>query len=154
MRKTTLVTLVVAAFFCSAPWITASNQNGEPVSSSQKQPIMVTRLYTGPDGQSHIYQSPIALRGSPVAQTAPIKMRDAYIVRAAPGTFEPLHNADEKRYVVVISGEAEVTTTSGQKARVVPGQIYLAEDLTGKGHTFRVVGNDDWTALFVNFATE
>jgi len=66
--------------------------------------------------------------------------------------FESWHNADRKRYIVVISGEAEVTTTGGEKARIVPGEIYLAEDLTGKGHTFRVVGNQDWVALFVNFA--
>jgi hypothetical protein len=39
-----------------------------------------------------------------------------------------------------------------EKARIVPGQIYLAEDLTGKEHTFRVVGNQEWVALFVNFA--
>jgi hypothetical protein len=57
-----------------------------------------------------------------------------------------------KRYIVVISGEAEVTTTGGEKARFVPGRIYIAEDLTGKGHTFRIVGSEDWVALFVNFA--
>lgn len=34
----------------------------------------------------------------------------------------------------------------------MPGQLYLAEDLTGKGHAFRVVGNQEWVALFVNFA--
>jgi quercetin dioxygenase-like cupin family protein len=66
--------------------------------------------------------------------------------------FESWHNAGKNRYIVVISGEAEVTTTSGEKARIVPGQIYIAEDLTGKGHTFRVVGSEDWVALFVNFA--
>lgn len=73
-------------------------------------------------------------------------------MRAAPGTFETWHNADRKRYIVVVSGEAEVTTTSGEKARIMPGQLYLAEDLTGKGHAFRVVGNQEWVALFVNFA--
>jgi hypothetical protein len=26
----------------------------------------------------------------------------------------------------------------------------LAEDLTGKGHTFRVLGESDWVALFVD----
>jgi quercetin dioxygenase-like cupin family protein len=74
------------------------------------------------------------------------------VLHGAPGMFEPWHNADRKRYIVVISGEAEVTTTSGEKAKIVPGQVYLAKDLTGKGHSFRVVGNQEWVALFVNFA--
>lgn len=41
---------------------------------------------------------------------------------------------------------------NGEKFSVVPGEIYIAEDLTGKGHKFRVVGNEDWAALFVDFA--
>lgn len=152
MRRTFLVAAAAAAFLCSASWITARGQNSESAPSSQKRPVMATRLYTGPDGQSHIDQLPIVLQGAPVAESTPLKMSDAYVVRAAPGMFESWHNADKKRYIVVISGEAEVTTTSGEKAKIVPGQIYIAEDLTGKGHTFRVVGSTDWVALFVNFA--
>jgi len=152
MRRTSLVAAAAVAFLCSASWIAAGGQNSEPVPSSQKRPVMATRLYTGPDGQSHIDKSPIVLQDSPLAESTPLKMDDAYVVRAAPGMFEPWHSADKKRYVVVISGEAEVTTTSGEKARIVPGQIYIAEDLTGKGHTFRVIGNEDWVALYANFA--
>ena len=53
---------------------------------------------------------------------------------------------------MVISGAAEVTTTDGEKARLVPGRLYLTEDMTGKGHTFRLLGNQEWVALFVDFA--
>jgi quercetin dioxygenase-like cupin family protein len=94
----------------------------------------------------------MVLHGESPEESAVQMMSDAYLVRGAPGMSEPWHNADRKRYIVVISGEAEVTTTGGEKARIVSGEIYLAEDLTGKGHTFRVVGNQDWVALFVNFA--
>jgi quercetin dioxygenase-like cupin family protein len=152
MRRTSLVAAVAAAFLCSASWITVRGQNSEPAPSSKKRLIMATRLYTGPDGQSHIDQLPIVLQDAPLAESTPLKTSDAYVVRAAPGMFESWHNAGKNRYIVVISGEAEVTTTSGEKARIVPGQIYIAEDLTGKGHTFRVVGSEDWVALFVNFA--
>jgi quercetin dioxygenase-like cupin family protein len=152
MRRTSLVAAATAALLCSTSWIAAGSQSSEPAPSSQKRPVLATRLYTGPDGQSHIDQSAIVLQNAPLADSTPLKMSDAYVVRAAPGMFESWHNADKKRYIVVISGEAEVTTTSGEKARIDTGQIYIAEDLTGKGHTFRVVGNEDWVALFVNFA--
>ncbi|HTV81258.1 MAG TPA: hypothetical protein VME18_01315 [Acidobacteriaceae bacterium] len=84
--------------------------------------------------------------------SAAVKTTDAYLMRGAPGMFETWHNANRKRYIVVISGEAEVTTTDGERARLVPGHLYLAEDLTGKGHTFRVLGTREWVALFVDFA--
>jgi hypothetical protein len=152
MRRISLVAAMAAGLLCSASWITARGQNSEPAPSSQKRPVMATRLYTGPDGQSHIDQLPIVLQDAPLAESMSLKMSDAYVVRAAQGMFESWHNAGKKRYIVVISGEAEVATTNGEKARIVPGQIYIAEDLTGKGHTLRVVGSEDWVALFVNFA--
>jgi uncharacterized cupin superfamily protein len=153
MRHTTLPAAMAAVFLVSGGWVLARSQAGD--STPQNHTITATRLYTGSDGQSHIGQVSITLEAAQerlAEYSAAQKMSDAYIVRAAPGLFEPLHNADKKRYIVVISGEAEVTTTSGEKASIVPGQIYLAEDLTGKGHTFRVVGKQEWVALFVNFA--
>jgi hypothetical protein len=152
MRRTSRGLLLTAAFLSSAAWITANGQNSEPASSPRNHPVMATRLYTGADGQSHIDQVPIMLHGAPAEESAAQKMSDAYLVRGAPGMFESWHNADRKRYIVVISGVAEVVTTGGEKARIEPGQIYMAEDLTGKGHTFRVVGDQEWVALFVNFA--
>ncbi len=155
MQRISLGAAMAAAFLCAASWIAAHGQSSASAPASQSHAVMATRLYTGADGQSHIDQAPIALQGvpaQPVEESAALKMSDAYLVRAAPGMFETWHNADRRRYIVVISGEAEVTTTGGEKARIVPGQIYIAEDLTGKGHTFRVIGNEDWVALFVNFA--
>ena len=142
MRRISFVGSVAAALLCSGSWIAASSQNSGTPPSSQSHPVMAARIYTGPDGESHFDQASITLQGAPVETSAALKMSDASIVRAAPGTFEPWHNADRKRYVVVISGEAEVANTSGEKIRIVPGQIYIAEDLTGRGHTFRVVGNE------------
>jgi hypothetical protein len=57
-----------------------------------------------------------------------------------------------RRYLIPISGKAEVEVAYGEKFSVVPGGIYIAEDLTGKGHKFRVVGDEDWVAPFVTFA--
>jgi hypothetical protein len=155
MRQISRRLLLAAAVLSSAAWITTSGQNSESATSPQNRPVMATRLYTGPDGQSHIDQVPVMLHdapGWPSEVSAAVKTTDAYLMRGAPGMFETWHNADRKRYIVVISGEAEVTTTDGERARLAPGQIYLAEDVTGKGHTFRVVGNQGWVALFVNFA--
>jgi hypothetical protein len=127
------------------------------VTAQQREPVMATRLFTGADGLSHIEQiavkfSPVTGAPASVEQSEPVKVTSAYVVRLAPGFFESWHNADHRRYVVPISGKAEIDASGGEKISAEPGRLYLAEDLTGKGHTFRVVGTEDCVALFVEFA--
>jgi hypothetical protein len=114
-------------------------------------------MYTGADGQSHVEKVSVKLsavhgNAMTVEQSEPVKVSSSYVVRAAPGMTEDWHNADARRYVIPISGKAEVEVANGEKFLVEPGGIYLAEDVTGKGHKFRVLGDEDWVALFVNFA--
>lgn len=117
--------------------------------------LKVTRLYTGADGMSHFECLPVEFATTPgapsaVDQSKPLVAIKSYIVRCAPGFFSDWHNADARRYVVTISGCAEIEVGGGQKFAAAPGQIVLAEDLTGKGHTFRILGDKDWIAMFVD----
>lgn len=148
-RRSRPLQLAVAFLFC-AVIVETNGQGGRAARSVPSHPVMVTRLYSGADGQSHIDRVPVVFHGAPDEASADLKATDTHIARGAPGMFETWHHAGRRRYIAVISGEAEVVTTGGEKLRLVPGQIYLAEDLTGKGHTFRVIGNEDWVALFVN----
>ena len=43
--------------------------------------------------------------------------------------------------VITLEGEVEIGLGDGTTHRFGPGHVTLAEDLTGKGHTTRVVGN-------------
>jgi quercetin dioxygenase-like cupin family protein len=126
------------------------------VVAQKPEAVTLTRLYTGADGLSHF--EPMELKFAPVpgapntlAQSEAVPTKKSYIVRIQPGFFEDWHNADVRRYVITISGRSEVEVAGGQKFVVQPGQVVLAEDLTGKGHTFRVLGTSDWVALFVDF---
>ncbi len=122
------------------------------VHAQQPAPVHMIRLYTGADGLSHFEQVEVSFTQEGGTGSSPLKMGDSFIVREPSGYFEDWHNADARRYVIAISGKAEVEVSGGGKFAVEPGQICLAEDLTGKGHTFRVVGDQPWVALFVNFA--
>lgn len=119
--------------------------------------VTVTRLYTGADGLSHFEPIEMKFSSTPqyhapnaVLESEPVAPKKSYFVRVPAGFLQDWHNADVRRYLVTVSGRAEIEVTDGKKFVLGPGDVALAEDLTGKGHTFRVLGNRDWVALFVD----
>lgn len=66
--------------------------------------------------------------------------------------FVDWHNAPRRQFVVNLSGEVEITVSDGQTRRFGPGTILLAEDVTGKGHISRGVGNSERVSIFVPLA--
>ncbi len=155
--KIILRVILAVVFGVSLIFAWYGHRGESTVAAQQHTPVMVSRLYTGADNLSHVEQVemkllPVARAPEGAGQSEAVKASHAYVVRLAPGFFEDWHNADARRYVVPISGRAEIEIAGGQKSMAEPGHIYLAEDLTGKGHTFRVVGTEDWVAVFVDFA--
>jgi len=117
--------------------------------AQSSQPITLTRLFTGSDGFSHVEDVP--LNFSPeTGESDHIKASSAYVVRLPSGHFEDWHHAGRRRYVAPLSGHAEIEIANGEKVAIDPGHLYRAEDFTGKGHIFRVVGGADWVAVFVD----
>jgi len=49
------------------------------------------------------------------------------------------HHAPARQIVAVLSGTVEVGTSDGEKRRCSAGQIFVADDLTGKGHLTKVI---------------
>jgi hypothetical protein len=149
--------VVVAAVASGLVVMWYAHRGQSVVAAQSHTPVTATRLYTGADGLTHAEEvnvkfSPVGGAPASVEESEAVKVTSSYVVRLAPGFFEGWHNADKRRYVIPISGRAEIEVANGQKISLEPGRIGLAEDLTGKGHTFRVVGGDDWVALFVEMA--
>jgi hypothetical protein len=57
-----------------------------------------------------------------------------------PGTFRDWHTAPRRQYVITLSGAADIGRRDGTIHRLGPGDMNMAEDHTGHGHTTRVVG--------------
>ena len=100
--------------------------------------MAITRLYTGPDGQSRLEELDLAAH----PELASLMATKGITFRTAqPGHFSDWHNAPRRQFVITVSGEAEIGLGDGSVHRFGPGHVNLVEDLTGKGHTTRVVGN-------------
>lgn len=108
----------------------------------------IFRVYTGNDGQSHLEEMHLPLepfvdtegaygKGTPLEAATGITFRVA-----EPGYFLDWHNAPRRQYTITLSGEAEIGVGDGTVRRVGVGDVLLAEDLTGQGHTTRVVGTE------------
>jgi hypothetical protein len=129
-------------------------QSAEDAAAAQKnKPLMINRLYTGPDGQTHVEE--IEAKFAPGGETGSYKLlanAGAELRRAPPGRVADWHTAPRRQYVITLSGHGELEISGGQKILVGPGSINLVEDVTGKGHITRTVGNEDRVTIQVPLA--
>lgn len=116
------------------------------VKAADSKPVMVSRIYTGVDGKTHAeeYEVPLSPRpGRPHVELGDvIPVESIQFRRTSSDYYVDWHNAPRPQYVITLSGESEVEVEDGTKVRLHPGHILLAEDLTGKGHISRAVGNE------------
>ena len=99
----------------------------------------ITRLYTGDDGESHVEELDLATH----PDLTSLQPATGIVFRSTePGNLIDWHPAPRRQFVITLSGEAEIGLGDGTVHRFGPGHVNLAEDLTGRGHTTRVVGDE------------
>lgn len=59
-----------------------------------------------------------------------------------------------RQYTITLAGEAEIEIGDGTVKRIGPGDVLLADDLTGQGHITRVVGEQQRFYAIVPLADE
>jgi hypothetical protein len=116
-----------------------------------RKPIMMTRIYTGPDGQSHSEEIEMKLTGN---ATEMIKATGVEFSRRAPNNSNEWHTGPRRQFVITLSGRGEIELAGGQKVALVPGHINLIEDTTGKGHITRNFGPEDRIAITIPLADQ
>jgi len=103
----------------------------------------IFRLYSGSDGQSHLEELSFSFMPGDIAEQSPTQAAsEISFSRIKPSAFSDWHNAPRRQYVITLAGAIEIGLGDGSVHRLGPGDGILAEDLTGKGHTTRAVGND------------
>ena len=107
----------------------------------------ILRVYSGDDGLSHVEEitpplEPFVDSEGAYGEGTPLEAATGITFRLSPpGYFLDWHCAPRRQYTITITGEVEIKASDGTVKRVNPGDILLAEDLTGRGHTTRVVGD-------------
>jgi quercetin dioxygenase-like cupin family protein len=106
--------------------------------------IRAYRLYTGPDGHSHV------TRGS-IIYNEVIPAESILYEETAPHSSLDWHNAPNTQYVITLAGVLEFTMHSGETFTINPGEILIALDTTGTGHKWRLTNDQPWKRTYVVF---
>ena len=113
--------------------------------------MAIIRLYTGKDGQSHFEEVPLKFEArNDRSETAELIPGSGIIVRRfEPTRSNPWHTAPGHYAVFTLSGAVDIEIGDGTVRRMAPGDILIAEDLTGQGHITREVGPAPRVSIFV-----
>jgi len=113
--------------------------------------MAIIRIYTGPDGKSHFeeihprYES----RGDRSESAELIPGSGITIRRFEASRSNPWHHAPGRAAVFTLSGAVDIEIGDGTVRRLGPGDILIAEYLTGQGHVTREIGPEPRVSIFV-----
>ena len=100
---------------------------------------MFYRIYTGEDGQSHFEE--LDMDSGPRGWANLQQANGVMFRKDEPGRFMDWHPAPRRQYVITLSGEVEIGLGDGTLKRFGPGDVMLADDVTGQGHTTHAVSD-------------
>ena len=105
--------------------------------------MAIIRIHTGPDGKSHFEDvvPRFEPRGDKSASAELIPGSGIVIRRFDANRSNPWHHAPGRAAVFTLSGAVDIEIGDGTVRRLGPGDILIAEDLTGQGHVTREVGH-------------
>jgi hypothetical protein len=116
--------------------------------------MRLTRLYTGSDGETHFENQELHMTREGNRWQSDLMEATNFWFRETSGDYErSWHNPPCCQIVVIIAGELEIQTSDGSIRRFGPGNVILAEDTTGRGHTSRAVNKQRRKSIHVMLKT-
>jgi hypothetical protein len=103
------------------------------------------RLYTGSDKKSHFEELDQSQSSKHFFGIHPV--RGLVFKNDHPQHILGFHNAPRRQWVITLSGSVEIGIGDGTVKTFGPGDVFLAEDVTGQGHTARP---NNWVRAFVH----
>ncbi len=100
------------------------------------------RIYAGADGESHFEEVRLPMQRADYAPPAPpldhLALGDAstLAVISADDAWdrETYHPAPARQFMLILRGHGKVTISDGSSRDFGPGDVFLLDDTTGRGH--------------------
>jgi hypothetical protein len=121
--------------------------------------MKLPRLYADAAGESHsdevaveLAPVPFAPPAPPVELSPPLAATRCFFLGLPPGWYGDWHPAPHRQLCCVLTGAVELQTSDGEVRVFRPGDAFLTEDTTGRGHVLRTAGSGDVLAAIVQLA--
>ncbi|MBI2723713.1 MAG: hypothetical protein HYX50_01495 [Chloroflexi bacterium] len=103
------------------------------------------RIYADPDGESHFEDATVSLQPADYAPPAPpldhLALGNVTTLALIGGDDtwkgETYHPAPARQFMFALRGHGTVTVSDGSSRAFGPGDVFLLEDTSGKGHATR-----------------
>ncbi|MBR1119912.1 hypothetical protein JQ628_00190 [Bradyrhizobium lablabi] len=113
--------------------------------------IRCVRIWTGDDENSYFEEGVIELaagQGSEWLSTNVDVATISFQETESGGAFS-WHTAPVRQLVVTMSGTLDFQTRGGQHFLLHPGDILLAEDTAGSGHSWKLTDDSSWRRAYL-----
>ncbi|TAJ82136.1 hypothetical protein [Reyranella sp.] len=118
--------------------------------------IRCVRIWTGEDENSHFEEGSIELTPGTHGDllSGKVGTSTASFQETSAGGTLAWHTAPVRQLVITLSGTLKFQTRGGNHFVLTPGDILLAEDTAGGGHTWKLVDDQPWRRLYVVLAKD
>jgi quercetin dioxygenase-like cupin family protein len=116
--------------------------------------IRCVRIWTGDDNHSLFEEGVIDLDRGPHGDilTGKLPVTTVSFQETGSGGKLDWHTAPVRQLVVTLSGTLDFETRSGEHFMLRPGDILLAEDTAGGGHSWKLIDDQPWRRAYVVLA--
>jgi len=113
--------------------------------------IRCVRFWTGEDRNSYFEEGHIRLEDGARGDLLPGRIAATTISfqETAPGGAFAWHTAPARQLVITLSGTLDFQTREGKHFTLRPGDVLLAEDTVGSGHSWRLTDEQPWRRAYV-----
>jgi hypothetical protein len=121
--------------------------------------MRIARLYCDHAGESHfddieidLFTTNFVSSASLIELSSPTPASQARFMSVRAGWRSDWHTSSARAMFFVLTGEWEVSTSDGESRRFGVGSALLVEDVSGKGHASRVLGDEGSVAAMIELA--
>ncbi|MCG6926865.1 MAG: cupin domain-containing protein [Acidobacteria bacterium] len=118
-----------------------------------------TRIFEDREEESHFEDVDVEVSlvdfappAPPLNLSEPLSAERIILADVPAGWVGDWHPTPRRQFAVVLSGELEVEVSDGEVRRFGPGGVVLLEDVGGKGHLTRALGDSEARIAFVQLS--